>query len=156
MKVKKVSQSDAFVPILQTLLKFSPDGSSAMAFPEIVGASLSSMGLRLNVMGDKDGRPLVYSAFSNAGQELRNRWKFIESEKRSWKLTPKGIEIAKTGAMPVVVRAKKVVEPKAAKEPKPPKEPKAKKEKPPKEPKAKKEPKANPAPKGNGKPKAKK
>jgi hypothetical protein len=70
-----------------------------MPFKALVDVALKDMKLDIHCMGTRDGRPGVYTAFSNGGQELRLRG-CIDREGRSWFLTDAGREVAKSGKIP--------------------------------------------------------
>lgn len=97
MTTKNVRQGETLLPILRVLMRTSPD--AAMPFKEIVDRALTDMGLDLNCMGERDGRPGVYVPFSNGGFELRARG-CILSEGRSWKITDTGKAVVASGKIP--------------------------------------------------------
>lgn len=121
-----VKQGDTFLPILQAIFAINPN--EAVPFQDIVAKALELMGKTLDCMGDRGGRPAVYTPFSNGGMELRSRG-FMVGEGRAWRLTDAGRAVAASGVYPKKVRGEAKAEktPKAPKTEKTPKTPKAEK-----------------------------
>ena len=106
----KHTQSTFTLPILQVLLE-SPNKS--LKYQDIVSGVLAKLGIGLGCMGsDGEGRPLIYTPFSNAGSELRSRG-LMTAEGRTWIITEAGEIAAQTGVLPP--RAGKDATPKAPK-----------------------------------------
>lgn len=106
----KHTQSTFTLPILQVLFA-SPNKS--LKYQEIVSEVLAKLGVELGCMGtDSEGRPLIYTPFSNAGSELRARGLMI-AQGRTWIITEAGEIAAQTGVLPP--RANKETSPKAPK-----------------------------------------
>lgn len=92
---KQFRPSDTLLPILKTILRLSPD--APISFKEVVLAVLEEMGLGLDCMGNRDGRPNVYTPFVNGAQILAHTHGCLTVEGREWSLTEIGKEAAQSG-----------------------------------------------------------
>lgn len=93
---KTLSQGDLLVPVLKALTDLGP---GAHPFPDVVKVALGHLGLTVDCMGEKDGRPLVYTTASNAGFSLRARG-CMTSTGRAWEITDLGREVG-AGRIPM-------------------------------------------------------
>jgi len=102
-----VKQGDTFLMILMAIFAINP--TEAVPYQDIVTKALELMNLPIGCMGYKDGRPCVFTPFSNGGMTLRQRG-FIVGEGRAWRLTDAGRAVVASGVYPKKVRGEPPVE----------------------------------------------